>query len=97
MLKEKNQKYGNFTLGGIYLLKSLCFLILGISHLVTNIHERVIKRYPLAVVAFVVIVSTIIGFISVSKVRTERDFLTKKVYRLEQVLQKNGMTVHDKY
>lgn len=79
-------KYGHFALSAIYLLRCFKHLGLGAWGLARLFHERVIKRYPLAIILAVILLSVTLCTIQIGKARSERDHLSRELYITQQKL-----------
>ena len=79
-------KYGHFALSGIYLLRCFKHLGLGAWGLARLFHERVIKRYPLAIILAVILSSIVLCAVQIGKARAERDNVSHELYVTKQKL-----------
>lgn len=77
-------KHGNLALSAIYLWRSVKHLWLAIADAFAWLHNRVINRYPLACMAIVIAVSTLVSLVNIGQARAERDQLTKQLYVAQQ-------------
>lgn len=87
MIEFTENKYGNLALSGIYLVRSLKHFRLSILDGMRYVHEKVIKRYPLAVIAVVILVSSVICAVEIGKARAERDKLNHELYLTNEKLE----------
>ena len=80
MIDFSENKYGHFTLSGIYLLQFFKHLGLGLQSTVRLFHERVIKQYPLAIILAVILSSIVFCTVQIGKARAERDSINRELY-----------------
>ena len=81
-------KHGNLALSGIYLWRSARHFAFAAGDLAALIHERVIKRYPLAVIAVVILISVVCSIVQVGKARAERDSIAEQLYIANQKIER---------
>lgn len=79
-------KYGHFAVSARYLLMSFKHFGLGVSDLARLFHEKVVKRYPLAIILVVILSSIIFCTVQIGKARAERDHLGRELYITQQKL-----------
>jgi hypothetical protein len=72
--------YGNLALSALYLGKSVRHLWLAIADAFAWVHDRVIKRYPLACMGIVIVAATLISLVNIGKARAERDNVCRELY-----------------
>lgn len=80
MIDLAENKYGHFTLSWMYLLRFFKHLGLGLWSAIRLFHERVIKRYPLAVILAVILSSIVFCTVQIGKARAERDSISRELY-----------------
>lgn len=84
----ENKYEGDFYLSGFYLLKSSRHFGLGLLGVTKKLHKRVIKRYPLVIIAVVILLSIMISLVQIGKARAERDNLSRELYIANQKIEK---------
>ena len=84
---EEKQRI-NIAMSGVCLLRSIRHLALAIADLAVWCHERVIKRYPLAVIAVVILISVVCSIVQIGKARAERDSIAEKLYIANQKIER---------
>lgn len=86
--ESEEKQRSNIAMSGICLLRSIRHLAMAIADLAALIHERVIKRYPLAVIAVVILISVVCSIVQVGKARAERDSIAEKLYIANQKIER---------
>ena len=79
-------KYGHFAVSARYLLMSFKHLGLGVWGIARLFHEKVVKRYPLAIILVVMLSSIIFCTVQIGKAMAERDHLGRELYITQQKL-----------
>ena len=84
MIDFTDNKHGHFALSGIYFLRAIKELGLGVLDGLRWLHEKVIKRYTLVCMAVVVFVSVLLSTVQIGKARAERDKASNQLYVMQQ-------------
>ena len=79
-------KYGHFAVSARYLLMSFKHLGLGVWGIARLFHEKVVKRYPLAIILAVILSSIVSCTVQIGKARAERDSISRELYVTQQKL-----------
>ena len=72
MIDFTDNKHGHLALSGIYFLRAIKELGLGIC--------GVIKHYPVPVILTILMLSFLVSFVQIGKARAERDNVCRELY-----------------
>lgn len=80
---ENKYENNHMVLAVLLLCKGVWNVGLAIVDLLGFVHEKMIKRYPLAMILIIIFVAVMWSMIEIGKARAERDMSNKKLYEVE--------------
>lgn len=81
---ENKYENNHIVLAVLLLCKGVWNVGLAIVDLLDFVHEKMIKRYPLAMILIIIFVAVMWSMIEIGKARAERDKLSHELYVMKQ-------------
>lgn len=93
---ERSKNKSNIALSGLHLMSAARYLGLAFCDLIRMIDNKVIRRFPHAVIFVIITASIVFAYINIAKARTERDRLLHRLYIQEKKIEQYEIGLNKK-